>query len=195
MVVLTIGTQKNGETIFLDKLIPQVHFVELISCSLYNYWDTLKKESIAILGDEKSTLPVNASPEKEKKIPPGYYNLENLAKLINDLFSIHNYNQLEAQINTPEAVLQLKNFGVKAITFNRNFADIFGIDDLLKLITNVKRPRYPTSSFIYCNLIDRNYNFFNNKRSDLLAKIDVRGKAMMMLLPKSLFETARQVLM
>ena len=121
MVVLTIVTQKNGETIFLDKLIPQVHFVELISCSLYNYWDTLKKGSIAILGDEKSTLPVNASPVKVSKIPPGHYNLENLAKLINDLFSIHNYNQLEAQINTPEAVLQLKNFGAKAITFNRVF--------------------------------------------------------------------------
>ena len=138
--------------------------MELISGSLHNSWDTLKKESIAILGDEKSTLPVNASPAKVSKIPPGHYNLENIAKLINNLFSIHNYNQLEAQINTPEAVLQLKNFGAKAITFNRDFADIFGIDDLLKLITNVKRLRYPTSSFIHCNLIDRNYNFFNNKR-------------------------------
>ena len=26
-------------------------------------------------------------------------------------------------------------------------------------------------------MIDRNNNFFNNKKSDLLAKIDVRGKA------------------
>ena len=53
MVVLTIVTQKNGETIFFDELIPQVHFMKLISCSLYNSWNTLKKEGSAVLGDEK----------------------------------------------------------------------------------------------------------------------------------------------
>ena len=30
--------------------------------------------------------------------------------------------------------------------------------------------------FIHCDLIDRNFNFFNNKKSDLLAKIDVKGR-------------------
>ena len=55
MVVLTILTQNNGETIFFDEPIPQVHFMKLISCSLYNSWDTLKRESIAILRDDKST--------------------------------------------------------------------------------------------------------------------------------------------
>ena len=44
MVVLTLVTQKNGETIFLDQVIPQVHFMKLISCSLYNSCDTLKNE-------------------------------------------------------------------------------------------------------------------------------------------------------
>ena len=34
MVVLTLLTQKNGETILLDQAIPQVHFMKLISCSL-----------------------------------------------------------------------------------------------------------------------------------------------------------------
>ena len=31
------------------------------------------------------------------------------------------------------------------------------------------------SYFIHCDLIDRNFNFFNNKKSDILAKIDVKG--------------------
>ena len=56
MVVLTIVTQKNGETIFFDESIPQVHFMKLISCSLYNSWDTLKREGSAVLGDEKKTF-------------------------------------------------------------------------------------------------------------------------------------------
>ena len=42
MVVLTLVAQKNGGTIFLDQAIPQVHFMKLISCSLYNSWHTLK---------------------------------------------------------------------------------------------------------------------------------------------------------
>ena len=71
MVVLTIVMQNNGETVYLDELIPQVHFMKLISCSLYNSWDTLKKESIAILRDEK-TSSVDVS-----TISPGHYTLEN----------------------------------------------------------------------------------------------------------------------
>ena len=144
MVVLTIVTQKNGETIFFDEPIPQVHFMKLLSCSLYNSWDTLKKESIAILRGVKTT-----------KIPPGHYNLENFKKLINGLFEAH-YNKLEAQINTPEALLQIKNFGGKVITLKGDFANMFGIDGSLELIANVKRLGYPTSYFIHCDLIDRN---------------------------------------
>ena len=34
----------------------------------------------------------------------------------------------------------------------------------------------PMSYFIHCDLIDRNFNFVNNKKSDLLAKINVKGR-------------------
>jgi len=44
MVVLTIVTQQNGETIYFEELILKVHFMKLISCSLFNSWDTFKKE-------------------------------------------------------------------------------------------------------------------------------------------------------
>ena len=72
MVVLTIVTQNNGETIFFDQPIPEVHLMKLISCSLYNSWDTLKTESIAMLRGTNGKL------EKVSKFPPGHYNLENL---------------------------------------------------------------------------------------------------------------------
>ena len=116
MVVLTIVTQKNGETIFFDEPIPEVHFMKLLSCSLYNSWDTLKKESIAILRDGGG---------KVSKIPPDQYNLENFKKIINDLFA-NDYNKLEAQINTPEAVLQIKIFGDKTITINEALPTYLG---------------------------------------------------------------------
>ena len=71
MVVLTIVTRNNGETIFLDQVTPQVHFMKLISCSLYNSWDTLKKEGIANLENNQV---------KVTKIPPGHCTPENIKK-------------------------------------------------------------------------------------------------------------------
>ena len=34
----------------------------------------------------------------------------------------------------------------------------------------------PTAYFVHCDLIDKNNNLFNAKRSDLLAKFDITGK-------------------
>ena len=129
----------------------------------------MEREGNAELGDEKRENSVSVS-----KIPPGHYTLESLAKLINGLFSKYNYHQLEAQINTPEAMLQINNFGARPITLDHDLANIFGINRALK---QNKRHRYPTTHFIHCDLIFKNYNFFNNKKTDLLAKLDVRGKA------------------
>ena len=170
MVVLTIVTQKNGETIYFDEPIPQVHFMKLISCSLYNSWHTLKREGSAALGDEKvPSLSVS-------KIPPGHYNLQAVAKLIDGLFEKYQYRQLETVMNTPLGVLEIKNPGAKKITLDRDLANLLGINRVLGLTTHVKNLRYPTTYFIDCNLIDTQQNFFNNKRSHLLAKLDVRGK-------------------
>ena len=94
MVVLTIVTQNNGETIFFDEPIPQVNFMKLVSCSLYNSWDTLKGESTASLSDK------NGNVEKVFKLSSGYYNLESLKKELNNLFK-SSYDKFEAQINTP----------------------------------------------------------------------------------------------
>ena len=84
MVVLTIVTQKNGETIFFDEPIPEVHFMKLISCSLYNSWDTLKREGSAVLGDEKRDPSVSVG-----RIPTGHHNLESMAKEIQEIFKTY----------------------------------------------------------------------------------------------------------
>ena len=163
MVVLTLVTKKNGEAIFLDQAIPQVHFMKLISCSLYNSWDTLKKQSIAIMGEE--TNPIETS-----IIPPGHYTLENLAELIDGMFPSSFVTHLKTKTNTAKALLEIEKKLEQKIRFGPDFAKVIGIDGALKKITNVKRLRYPSAYFIHCDLIDKNYNFFNNKKSDLQAK-------------------------
>ena len=110
MVVLTVVTEKNGETIFFEDLIPKVHFMKLISCSLFNNWDTLKKECSASLGGKDKDEALSIS-----KLLPEHYNLESLAKEIDSLFDRYNYKQLETPINQPVGQLVIKSFGAKRL--------------------------------------------------------------------------------
>ena len=71
MVVLTLVTKKNGETIFLDQAIPQVHFMKLISCSLYNSWHNLKSVEQIHFKEDREVLA---------SIPQGHYTYQSLAE-------------------------------------------------------------------------------------------------------------------
>ena len=63
MVVIMNVTQKNGETVYFDTPIPQVHFIKLMSCSLYNSWHNLKKEgSLSIVESDESVKVYKISP-------------------------------------------------------------------------------------------------------------------------------------
>ena len=169
MVVLTIVTQKNGETVFLDQAIPQVHFMKLISCSLVNSWDTLKnKGSLSII---ETTTNVKVS-----EIPPGHYTLETAAKQMEEALKKHNY-EFSADTYSPLGQLVITNHGKNALRFDQDLSNFLGIRGILikeekVIVRQIKQPSY----FIHCDLIDRDNNFFNNKKTDLLAKIDVKGK-------------------
>ena len=123
MVVLTIVAQKNGETIFFDEPFPQVHFMKLISCSLYNSWDTLKREGSAVLGDEKNDVSVSVG-----RIPTGHYNLESMAEEIKHIFERYKYD-LVTKTNTPFGQLEIvnKDTGTRPINLDRDLAGLFGI--------------------------------------------------------------------
>ena len=97
-------------------------------------------------------------------------NLEDVAKIIEGLFEKYQYHQLKTKITPPGAILEIKNLGTKKITLDCDLAN------LLDLTTYVKNLRYPTTYFIHCNLIDKNKNFLNFKKKDLLAKVDIKGK-------------------
>jgi len=95
MVILTIVTQNNGETLNFDYPIPKVNLIKLISCSLYNSWHTLKTEGSGELGDRERDQSVSIG-----KIPPGHYSLDRFADEIKDIFKSHKYN-LATETNTP----------------------------------------------------------------------------------------------
>jgi len=170
MVVLTIVMQENRETIYFEEPILKVHFMKLISCSLFNSWDTLKKEGSATLGDKDKDITLSIS-----KIMPGHYSLERMAKEIG-LFDKYKYKELQTEINQPVGQLVIRNLGKKPIELDRDLATLLGIGRKLSPITFVKWLTSPTTYFIHCDLIDTEWNLFNSKRSDVLALFDVKRK-------------------
>ena len=170
MVMLTIVTQKNGETIFFDEPIPQVHFMKLISCSLYNSWDTLKKEgTFSIIQPDESLL--------FSKISPGHYNLQTLAEVLEQTIKRKYEYDIDNKIFHPFGQLTIYNKGNSPLRVDRDLGDFLDTARELKdRLTVIKKLKMPTSYFIHCDLIDTNLNFINNKKSDLLAKKDIRGR-------------------
>ena len=76
MVVLTIVAQKNGETVYFDEPIPQVHFMRLVSCSLYNSWHNL---------NHVGQIELTQFREMLASIPGGHYTLDGLVRELNQI--------------------------------------------------------------------------------------------------------------
>ena len=64
----------------------------------------------------------------------------------------------------------------REISLSRSLHQLINSGPTLTTITYVKKLNSPSAYFIHCDLIDRNFNFVNNKKSDLLAKIDIKGR-------------------
>ena len=105
MVVLTIVTQKNGESVFFDEPFPKVHFIRLVSCSLYNSWlNLIRAGQISF----KKSGTVLAS------IPEGHYTVESIAKELKT--SMESFKkagsfkiEIEIETNKPNSVLKYRD--------------------------------------------------------------------------------------
>ena len=171
MVVLTIVTQNNGETVYFDEPISQAHFMKLISCSLYNSWHNLKSVGQIYFKEDKEVLA---------SIPQGHYTSESLAEeLTKSLKSNKNIKKITLETNKPNSGLKITVWEPtinKEILVSHALSRLINSGPTLTTISYVKKLTSPSTYFIYCNLIDKNQNFLNNNKSDLLAKVDIKGK-------------------
>jgi len=134
----------------------------------------LKKEGSATLGDKDKDKALSVS-----KLRPGHYSLERMAKEIEGLFAKYNY-KLETAIDQPLGQLVIRNFGsgAKPIEFDHDLANMLGIGRKFMpySIAFIKGLGSPTTYFIHGDLINKEKNLFNGKRTDVLALFDVKGK-------------------
>jgi len=83
MVVLTIVTRKNGNTVYFEEPIPQVHYMRLVSCRLCNSWHNLKAVGVMFYKKrEYPKIPYNKEMTQVNiaEIPQGHYNLLSLVR-------------------------------------------------------------------------------------------------------------------
>ena len=62
------------------------------------------------------------------------------------------------------------------IKVSHDLARLIGTSTTLSQLEYIKKLNSPSTYFVHCDLIDKNQNFLNNKKSDLLAKFDIRGR-------------------
>ena len=170
MVVITIVAQKNGDTVYFDPPLTKVHFMKLLSCSLYNSWDTIKGGSAGL--DDRKLNPSG----KVSTLPTGHYDLGSLAKKVQNLFTDLLYDVLITETNSPLGQFVIRNMGTSRISRDDNLVKLFETGQSLPPLTIIKRFIKTAAYIIHCDLIDTNDNRFNGKRSDLLAKFDLTGK-------------------
>jgi len=160
MVVLTIVAQNNGETVYFEEPLPKVHFIRLLSCSLYNSWHNLEKVGLISF---RSSGKVLAS------LPQGHYTFESLAKELTESFKKYKSDEKsEVEMNKPNSVLKItrgETFSTEQISVRYPLTRLLGIGVTLNNITYVKKLNSPSTYFIYCDLIDKTTNFLNGKRS------------------------------
>ena len=164
MVVLTIVVKNNGETFQFDEPFEKANFIKLHSCSLYNSWRNLSTWGT-----------VRAAPDKARQynllsVPSGHHTLETIAEYLNQ------------DKNKAESAAYTINGGIYFLSKNDKVQFINGFADLFSSVSTTDQKTWyfgglkTTSYFIYCDLIDKEENYFNTKKSDLLAKFNVRGK-------------------
>jgi len=112
------------------------------------------------------------------EIPQGHYNLLSIAKELKS--SIAEYKSgidLQFETDAPNTGLEIFNpvHDSHQINVTHDLARLLGTGTELGAKTYVKKLKTPSSYFIHCNLIDPSQNFFNGKRSKVLAKIDITG--------------------
>ena len=111
----------------------------------------------------------------------GHYTVDSIAKELTKSFKINKSDSLVSIENyNPNSGLKIilsfetnKNTDIKV---SHDLARLIGTSTTLSQDEYIKKLNSPSTYFIQCDLIDKDQNFMNNKKSDLLATFDIKGK-------------------
>ena len=103
MVLLTIVTTSNPRTLYFDHAITKLSYIRLLSASIYNSWFNLKNQAeISLFNSANKKTTVRTPPPL-----PRYYNLDQMAKELQNVFAAE--KAIQTEINTPVGGMVIYN--------------------------------------------------------------------------------------
>ena len=175
MVILKFITTANPQTFYLDRQIEDPHRIRLLSCSIFNSWNTLKRDGSMSYKDVLRSDVIHAG----NKISRGHYSPETLASAL--MKSLGEEAPLKITVpNGSVGLLFEKSAGTASFSFDKDLVEIFGISEYKRRHIEqqtlfIPRINYPTI-FVHCDLVDREKNLFNGRPSGILADLEYRGR-------------------
>ena len=183
MVILTVVTKENPHTVYFDQPIEKQSYIRLLSCSLYNSWNSFEKDGIIFY------KKLNKQDEKTRYLRMGNYSLDDIGDIFKKGFL--NENLLPEKdlffvskgITGRTLIIEANESKIKNFGLNESLIKFFNIpgyknftmekDYFTKIVINdVSNPKH---YFVNCDLIDKQQSLLNGKPSSLLACFDIRG--------------------
>ena len=169
MVLLTVVTTSNPHTLYFDHPIEKPSYIQLLSVSLYNSWHNLKQIGQITVYDKDNN-------PRSYLLFLGFYTLETLAFIFENIFKEKYGITIPTQIHQPTGAMIISNKTGNKVLLDEDLADLLGYDRELLLLNYIKHLKASTTYFVHCDLVDKRQNLLNGKPSTLLARFDIRGK-------------------
>ena len=178
MVILTVVTKENPHTVYFDQPIQKPSYIRVLSCSLYNSWNSFEKDGIIFY------KKANKQDDATRYLRMGNYSLDDIGDIFEKGFPEKDLFTVEKGITGRSLIIEAKEPRIKKFGLNESLIKFFNIpgyknyamekDYFAKIVINdVSNPKH---YFVNCDLIDKQQSLLNGKPSSLLACFDIRGK-------------------
>ena len=178
MVILTVVTKENPHTVYFDQPIQKPSYIRLLSCSLYNSWNSFEKDGIVFY------KKVNKSDEATRFIRMGNYSLDVIRDIFEKGFPEKDLFTVENGITGRSLIIEAKEPRINKFGLNKSLINFFNLpgyknnelDKVYFAKIVIHDDLNPKHYFVNCDLIDKQQSLLNGKPSSLLACFDIRGK-------------------
>ena len=179
MVIVTVVTKENPHTVYFEPYpIQKPSYVGLLSCSLYNSWNSFERDGIVFY------KKANKQDEAMRYIKMGNYSLDVIRDIFEKGFPEKDLFTVEKGITGRSLIIEAKEPKIKQFGLNKSLINFFNLpgyknsdmdkDYFAKIV--IHDDLNPKHYFVNCDLIDKQQSLLNGKPSSLLACFDIRGK-------------------
>ena len=180
MVILTVVTKENPHTVYFEPYpIQKPSYIRLLSCSLYNSWNSFEKDGIVFYYKMEGPKQIEAT----HYIRKGNYSLDVIRDIFEKGFPEKDLFTVEKGITGRSLIIEAKEPRLKRFGLNKSLINFFNLpgyentemdkDYFAKIV--IHDDLNPKHYFVNCDLIDKQQSLLNGKPSSLLACFDIRG--------------------